>query len=769
MNIKQMKKLKPSLVGGNWRIIQVGGIILVAVLITLVYSVYARHVSDTTRAETERYLGEISHIVADEVNERLSNNFRLMESIGATYLEMDGQADAVHYLESKTNLHEFTRITAVDVNGDGYTSNGETVHIGGDRYFESTLRGEQIFAHVQHSPVDGTMGVLYSIPLKENGQIVGALMVWNSQDFIEDVLSIEVFGGQAYTHIIDTKGEFIVKAANLAVPNDGTNFFTMLRDHGTIEDGKNLDEIIGAIAREDTGSFRYRLDQNDVSKSAYFFPLEHGELMLLSVVPSNVTSEHVNRLVQEGVTLSFLLLGAFTVLIIFVLAISAKSNKKLMELAFVDPLTHGMNRVRFDMEARTAIARSKPGTYCFIVVNIKRFKLINDLFGSTDGDKVIRYVYNCIAPYLGADEFVCHDTGDQYYVLSKKNNKEDILRCFETVSRKINEYNGRLKQKFFLKFSIGVYQIDDTSVSLTYCSDRANLARKAENAGMVCDFFTCTFYSDVERMRIINENHIENTMEDALEAEEFVIFLQPKIELENQKVVGAEALVRWEDGKGGYHSPKDFIPVFEKNGFVIKLDIYVFEKTCALLQRWIEHGYEPVPISVNLSRAHLVYPNFLEKYIELKKKYNIPDKLIEIELTESLVFENLEVLIDVVNQIHNAGFKCALDDFGSGYSSLNALKDIHVDTLKLDGAFWHSSNGNEKRERDIIEVVIDLAKKLDMTTVSEGVESTDQLEFLRHVRCDMVQGYVFSKPIPCPEFERIAFGECVPEDNTQSS
>ncbi len=266
---------------------------------------------------------------------------------------------------------------------------------------------------------------------------------------------------------------------------------------------------------------------------------------------------------------------------------------------------------------------------------------------------------------------------------------------------------------------------------------------------------SCVFYDDLDRVQMLKEKKMENTMEQALANGEFIVYLQPKINLAKSEIVGAEALVRWNSPKDGLISPGEFIPFFEKNGFIVKLDLYVFDCVCRLLKDWNARGIKAVPISVNLSRNHLSDPQFLERFEAIQKKYGVASSLLEFELTETVVFENLELLKNVIEQIHAAGFQCSMDDFGSGYSSLNVLKEIPVDILKLDGVFFDKEG--DPRGNDVVESAIELARKLGMKTVAEGVETFSQVEFLKNAACDMVQGYVFSKPLSIENFEILAF------------
>lgn len=292
---------------------------------------------------------------------------------------------------------------------------------------------------------------------------------------------------------------------------------------------------------------------------------------------------------------------------------------------------------------------------------------------------------------------------------------------------------------------------------MTTLRDRANVARNFGKESSNARHFSCVFYSDLDRQNLLFEQDMENRMHGALERGEFVAYFQPKRRLADNAIAGAEALVRWMDPVRGLIPPDDFVPLFERNGFIINVDLCVFEQVCALLASWEEQGRAPVPISVNMSRAHLREQDFLTPFEVIRNRYGVPASLIEFELTETLVFGDPETFMEVINLLHARGYRCALDDFGSGYSSLNVLKDVDVDVMKLDRAFFSAGDATSQREWDVVESVVELAKKLDMVTVAEGVEEWGQVDRLRAMLCDMVQGYVFSRPVPLGEFERMLF------------
>lgn len=435
-----------------------------------------------------------------------------------------------------------------------------------------------------------------------------------------------------------------------------------------------------------------------------------------------------------------------------------ETNMQLERLAFMDPVTGGYNRTCFELKAGEGVRAAPAGTYALVWMDVQKFKLLNEMFGIEGGNQTLKYIHDVIRGCLEQGEYVSRTSADNYSLLLKASPKQEMEARLNSIAEKVNHFNKDAEEKYILSLTAGVYYVEDPKLPIMQIQDRANVAR--ENIIRTADakLCLCMFYSELDQLRLMQEKEIENRMRDALEKEQFVVYLQPKQSLRSQSIAGAEALVRWLDPERGLIPPKDFIPLFEKNMFIVKLDLYVFERVCALLRKWIDHGENPVPVSVNMSRAHLSDRDFLKRYEEIRKRYGVPADLLEIELTETLVFGNPDVLMQVIDAFHKCGYRCSMDDFGSGYSSLNVLKDIDIDSIKLDQAFFGSEKMDNPRERDVITSVIELAAKLNMTTVAEGVETDAQEDFLKGTTCDLLQGYIFSRPVPPEEFERMTFG-----------
>lgn len=437
----------------------------------------------------------------------------------------------------------------------------------------------------------------------------------------------------------------------------------------------------------------------------------------------------------------------------------AETNAQLERLAFVDEVTEGFNQTQFGLVAAGILADAASDAFALVSLDLKKFKLLNEINGTESGDRVLRYVHRCLRSHLNEGECVARITADAFNLLLRVEDIGALYARIDAMVQDVNGFNEGSSRPYFLSFTVGAYIIDDPSLPMTIVRDRANVARSAGKDSAGARHFTFVLYSDVDRQNLLSEQDMENRMRGALDRGEFVAYLQPKQTLSDGRIGGAEALVRWIDPVRGMIPPDEFVPFFERNGFIVDVDLCVFDQVCALLASWIGQGRQPVPISVNMSRVHLREADFLKPYERIRECYGVPAELIEFELTETLIFGDPETFIGVIDRMHSRGYRCSLDDFGSGYSSLNVLKDVDIDTMKLDRAFFSAGKLTSQREWNVVESVVELAKKLDLRTVAEGVEEPSQVDRLRAMHCDMLQGYVFSRPVPIEEFEHLLFDE----------
>ena len=454
-------------------------------------------------------------------------------------------------------------------------------------------------------------------------------------------------------------------------------------------------------------------------------------------------------LIIQFLCISLFFTGIFAVLLMIIL----KNKLHVIEYDDVTPL-HTYHRFRRDVEK--LLQKARPNEYILLSLNIDSFSSINDSIGFENGNRLLSRIAEHFVKVCSRKEKYCRFYADNFVFFIKNPGiyaliEEKVFRLTD-ISSNIKEF---LPAHYNLRFSSSVYYITDPSdQNITGMINKANLALKLYRNSYLTHR-TIEYTDEMER-----ENHwkmeVTVNMDSAMDREEFEVWYQPKFKFDSKCVVGAEALIRWNNPREGLLLPGKFVPLFEHNGFIEKIDIYVFKKVCEFLDRWNKSGKDgkcpfPLTISFNLSRFHLYDPDLLKKLTEIINLYTIEPSRIEVELTESIVFDNKKRLFTVMTELKNAGFSIAVDDFGSGYSSLNILKEMPADVIKLDKGFLSNASANPK-ETIIIKSVIDMAKKLNMETVAEGIETENQSELLRKIGCDIAQGFYFAKPMPEDEY-----------------
>lgn len=425
-----------------------------------------------------------------------------------------------------------------------------------------------------------------------------------------------------------------------------------------------------------------------------------------------------------------------------------KLQGRLSSLAYYDALTGIPNMNLFKMRVREVLESSNE-LHAYVILDVNNFKVINDIFGYIYGDKLLRHIAETIAREFCDNEAAARYTGDIFHIFCRFSSRDELEDRLERLAEKISAFTADSADGYRFSVNFGVYVAENTNLLVEMMGDYAALAvRKIKNNYSTSVYF----YNDDIRNRILQEKEIENSMQDGIDNESFKVYIQPKYSLETMGIDGGEALVRWVHPQKGFLPPDTFISVFEKNGFITKLDMYMLDKVCGLLRRWLDSGIEPVVISVNQSRLHLNNPDYLNTLVKILESHNIGPEWIELEITESVFFEDTELMISIINSLHELGFKISMDDFGSGYSSLNMLNSISVDVLKIERKFFNATSNN-LRGRKIVNNIISMASDLGIVVVAEGVETREQVEFLQETGCALVQGYYFAKPMPAEEFE----------------
>lgn len=411
-----------------------------------------------------------------------------------------------------------------------------------------------------------------------------------------------------------------------------------------------------------------------------------------------------------------------------------------------DKLTGLYNRDPFFERAQELLAAKEPGHYIMACFDVDNFKLVNDQYGMKKGDEVLKHIAHVFkkgfTPMGGLCSRISADTFAVLYPAAWQGTKELL-----DIREKATQIEGLIAP---IIFSIGRYTVEDLTLAPSAMYDRANLAMSSVKGRYDNKI---GIYDESMRQKLLKEQQIVQEMEHALKTRQFEAWFQPQYNHSTEAMIGAEALVRWRHPQRGLIPPYQFIPLFEENGFIYELDKYVWEEVCRCQRKWLDEGRHPLPVSVNISRYDVFCPDIIDVITGLVKKYNIPVDLLRLEITESAFSKSAKQIVEVVSALIENGFTVEIDDFGSGYSSLNTLKDVPAQIIKLDMKFLQSST-NSQRGGNIVESVVRMAKWLGMSVIAEGVETKEQADYLRSIRCSYIQGYLYAKPMPMEQYEQ---------------
>lgn len=434
--------------------------------------------------------------------------------------------------------------------------------------------------------------------------------------------------------------------------------------------------------------------------------------------------------------------------------IEAKMN--LEHRAEYDYLTGLPNHRTFCKCAEEILLRNpetaEMGGYAMIYFDVIRFKAINDMFGMDEGDKLLRHIADSIRKLLGPSDAACRIGSDRFVVLI------NITSCGPDcwISRLLTMVDG-YGLSIQIAINAGIYVTGSDRLKPSKMIDRAILAQTSIKGSYTIRHH---YYNESLRHDMLSEHEIVSIMENSLAESHFVVHFQPQYNHSTGMHIGAEALVRWNHPERGLISPALFIPIFEKNDFITKLDYYVFRSVCRFLRKCMDKKLPLIPVSVNFSKLDIFEPDFVESIEAMRKEYDIPVKYLRLEITETAIAGDTERTNEVIQKLHDHGYVVEMDDFGSGYSSLNVLKDIKLDIIKMDMKFLEKeSEGN--RGGTILSSVVRMAKWLNLPVIAEGVETVQQADFLRSIGCDCIQGYLYSRPLTEENYEALLSKSCV--------
>ncbi len=718
-------------------------------LVALIYSISL--FIDTVNYELHNSMKKTLHDMADQqqlsferqigyMTNELQNMAQTLTIIGVN------ESNILDFVFSKQEELNTETIYISDSSGRAFLSTREVLDVSESDFFKKSMNGETFASEPYISHATNTNVILVSCPIYVNGIADGVLAVEYDTEYLKSLL----------TTFTDERG------LNLLINRDSeimlsTNSFVISLDNfvnAEFEDGVTFDDVLNDFRAGNSGSLSYSI--GGTKKLAEFRPVSLNDWILYFEISEESLTESAQNISSSMLFISIVIIGFSISALLYIVVSKNKNAHQLEKIAYYDELTGSPNlaKLKLHMSAflNTNDNNTKKDMLGIVKFDIANFKAINEIYGFEIGNKVLCAVAdtgrtvtdkNFIQARTGPDEFMFFSYGDHVTNLVK--NTAHFESYFKSLVPELAEHN------FYFRY--GRYHIQNNNENINEIINKVTMAHsfaKNNNLKEVCD------YNEQFTKKVLRETDIVNRMHKSLSNNEFKMFLQPKVEILTGKLSGAEALVRWIDSSGTIIYPDDFIPLFEQNGFIIELDNYMLKNACEILKSWMDRGIELIPISVNFSRLHLHNLNFVEEILALVKSYNVDPSLIDIELTETLVTDNEDMIKTVFAKLKDSGFKVSIDDFGSGYSSLGMLKNFKADTLKLDRSFFIELEDEDEYERGnlVVKSIIDLATKLGMYTIAEGIEYNTQIQFLNEIGCKAAQGYFYAKPLPVTEFEQ---------------
>ena len=732
------------------------GLLLVCLLLVVVGVGILFNLNKTRKGlieECENALLWEVQLTSKEISEDIENKFAAMETIQEMIVQTCGVGpEAVKTLAAAKLRYGMDYLAVIDTEYTYYDNEGDIFPDVRTANVEAAMGGKNVVDR-SVDEVSGD-GAVFLVPCWSGEEVVGVLVAKVSREDLLGRLSVKQQEGTDL--VLNTAGEVLLTENDLGNYLGGLSWDEFMQKGESWKAKKRFDEEIqlkGCAVASAT---------NEDGKDIYFAASKvegYEGFFVVRLTNSEVVEKEIRQSMDRILALMVFMGILIGCVVISALVVYVRNRVEIYNTAYVDQLTGLPSKAKHKLDAQELLDKAEK-QYAYVTFDVDNFKFINEMFGYEYGNRVLNHIAKNVKESVRSEELCARISSDNFaMLLLDTGTREELEGRISELFQRITEPGkpGEVLNICSLNFSCGVYRIDGKQ-DINAVRANANLAR-SENKKSLRD--EIIFYDEKLKARRVEEKELEYEAEEALLNGEFLVYLQPKYDVESEKIIGAEALVRWLHPVKGMLSPMMFVPLFESNGFITEIDLYVLDRVCALIERWLTEGVSPICISVNLSRIHLYERDLVKRLCEVVSRHKVPPEYIEFELTESAFYEETDNLLRIMAEIKAAGFRLSMDDFGSGYSSLNLLRRLPVDVLKLDKVFLEDCDeeAEESRGKRIVTHVISMAKDLKMEVLAEGVETSNQKEFLQKARCDMIQGYYYAKPMPAKEFELLFLGE----------
>lgn len=732
--VRELEDQKP------YRLLWLGLLVLVALVFACVGICYGSIRSGMEKAADEAML-ETAKENAAMLQLTLESRFTLLDNLGGKIAEEPDRAkELVTYAGEYANGYGFKRISYMDSTGQITTSDGRSGDFSFRSYFLRGMNGEySITGEMNDRLSSGESVHIMSAPVRDpkTGTVIGVVLADYTPEAFHQMMDVETFGGEGRGYIVESTGEIIAASSSAKIAATGNLLEEMVHvQPDSAKDAEALDRILSGQQTEEptvlgTGELRFccRPIENYCESDAWY---------LVMVMSADTLYARTNIVFNRLRVLMGVIVLLCTAFAFGILAIYHQYNEKLRRVAYSDALTGGSNYSGFLMRVHCT-----DGGY-MISSDLDDYKMIAGMFGAQKGDAVLRGVYECVQSCLTENEAVARVDADHFVFYLNERHRSAVLERLRQIERGIRRLSDKMGVIHVVP-RFGVYAMRPEEDARRAC-ELANLALGAARGN---GDNVVAFYQDVDQNAFFENMQMEDRFDAAIGGHQFKAYYQPKCNPKTGEIVGAEALVRWLQEDGSMLSPARFIPLFEKNGAIGKLDEYMFTCVCAQMSQWRKEGIEIRPVSVNLSRASLCRQGVALTYKRILEGYGLSTWMVPLEVTESAMISD-DAVISVLQEFYRYGFRIEIDDFGKEQSTLPMLKLPFVDTVKLDKSLIDCI-GDRKGEI-MLRQVVRLCYELGLYTTAEGVEAEDQVDFLRALECTDIQGYFFSPPLPVEKY-----------------
>ncbi len=716
-------------------LILISNIIAVVWFNNLVFS----ELEDSAKSSLEDMAQEQNHAISLIVENKQDNVKGIVDVI--THIGRDDHESLYEAMDVWAKEYEIETIIVTDTNGKGITSNRKSADISMEDYFESSVSGGVSITDVYTSKYSDVSVLAVTAPIYNDGTIQGVIVAeYNVTDLASLLIGATDSRGSAM--IVNSEGTILLHT--YPFPISFENFVS-----AEFENGKTYESILNDFATSTPGDVTFSIGGD--RKLGEYIPLGIHDWTLFFEISESALSASGNAITSGMIIINVVLLLTFGILIAYILWVRKQNVKQIEKVAFYDDLTGVSNLIKFKLVLKQIINEKgfDGSKYILFKGDIENFKVINEVYGMEVGDKVICAVSKLAEKLRGGVFEIARIGSDELLVFAEKERVENFFTHRDNYNSMLKDCVPEVKNHKF-NFRYGRYFLAKDEKDVDDMISKVSIAHsyaRGESGWSIWD------YDEKFKEHMLRMAELTNKMEKSLQDDEFKMFLQPKYNPKTGKIIGAEALVRWfeQDGKVVY--PNEFIPLFEKNEFIVVVDEYIFEQACKFISAQLKDNKSPIPISINFSRCHLQNPNFVNRLVEIANRNEVPTNLLEIELTETTIIENASYLNRVLTDLNEAGFTISIDDFGSGYSALGMLKEFKFNVVKLDRSFFITEESSREIAKTVITGIVNLITSLGSTVVAEGIEYEDQVEFLQTIDCYAIQGYYYAKPMNIADFK----------------